>query len=162
MNSVQQLANTKDLNLSVEDYNTALNNAYSTHYPPQTRWVNHRPRATWFNQDLRVARREKGRLERMFRKSHLNVHRQLFMEACSRYNRMLDSVKLDYFKAKDQVGNHRLFKTVHRLFTSGLPVLPNIYDSLDSLAENFKTFMYRGIGTSGISYREFLKIMLYL
>ena len=135
MNSVQQLANTKDLNLSVEDYNTALNNAYSTHYPPQTRWVNHRPRATWFNQDLRVARREKGRLERMLRKSHLTVHRQLFMEACSRYNRMLDSVKLGYFKAKiDQVGNHRLFKTVHRLFTSGSPVLQDIYDSLESLA----------------------------
>ena len=135
MNSVQQLANTKDLNLSVEDYNTALNNAYSTHYPPQTRWVNHRPRATWFNQDLRVARREKGRLERMLRKSHFTVHRQLFMEACSRYNRMLDSVKLGYFKAQiDQVGNHRLFKTVHRLFTSGSPVLQNIYDSLESLA----------------------------
>ena len=135
LNSVQQLANKKDLNLSVEDYNTALNNAYSTHYPPQTRWVNHRPRATWFNQDLRVARREKGRLERMLRKSHLTVHRQLFMEACSRYNRMLDSVKLGYFKAKiDQVGNYRLFKTVHRLFTSGSPVLQNIYDSLESLA----------------------------
>jgi len=36
--------------------------------------------------------REKRRLERIFRKSHPTVHRQLFMEACSRYNSMLDSV----------------------------------------------------------------------
>ena len=51
-----------------------------------------------------VAKSEKRRLERMFRNSHLTVHRQLFM---------LDSVKSDYFKAKiDQVGNHRLFKTI--------------------------------------------------
>ena len=51
-----------------------------------------------------VAKSKKRRLERMFRNSHLTVHRQLFM---------LDSVKSDYFKAKiDQVGNHRLFKTI--------------------------------------------------
>ena len=108
LNSVQQLANTKDLNVPVEDYNTALNNVYSTRYPLQTRWVNHRPRAAWFNQDLRVAKREKRRLERMFRKTHLIVHRQLFMEACARYNRILDSVKSDYFRAKiDQAVNER-------------------------------------------------------
>ena len=40
---------------------------------------------------------------------------------------MLDSVKSDYFKAKiDQAGNHKLFKTVDRLFTSGSPILPTI------------------------------------
>ena len=59
LNSVQQLANTKDLNVSFENCNTALNNVYSTHYPLQTRWVNHSLRAAWFNQDLRVAKSEK-------------------------------------------------------------------------------------------------------
>ena len=59
------------------------------------------------------------------------------MEACSRYNRMLDSVKSDYFKAKiDQAGNRRLFKPVDWLFTLGSPGLPTIYDSLDSLSKN--------------------------
>ena len=63
------------------------------------------------------------------------------MEGCSRYNRMLDSVKSDYFKAKiDQAGNHKLFKTVERLFTSGSPVLPTINDSLESSPENFNDF----------------------
>ena len=59
LNAVQQLANTKDLNVSFENCNTALNNVYSTHYPLQTRWVNHSTRAAWFNQDLRVAKSEK-------------------------------------------------------------------------------------------------------
>ena len=113
------------------------------HY--NSRWANHTPSAAaLFNQDLRVAKREKRRLERMFRKSHLTVHRQLFMEACSRYNRMIDSVKSDYFRAKiDQAGNHRLFKPVDWLFTLGSPVLPTIYDSLNS--------MYKGFGTWGMS-----------
>ena len=77
------------------------------HY--NSRWANHTPRAAaLFNQDLRVAKREKRRLERMFRKSHLSVHRQLFMKACSRYNRILDSVRSDYVRAKiDQAGKHR-------------------------------------------------------
>ena len=59
---------------------------------------------------------------------------------------MLDSVKSDYFKAKiDKAGNHRLFKTVNRLFTSGLPVLPTIYNPLDSLSENFNDFYVQRI-----------------
>ena len=63
------------------------------------------------------------------------------MEPCSRYNRMLDSVKSDYFKAKiHQAGNHKLFKTVEQLFTSGSPVLPTINDSLESSPENFNDF----------------------
>ena len=67
---------------------------------------------------------------------------------------MLDSVESDYFKAKiDQAGNHRLFKTVDRPFTSGSLVLPTIYDSLDSWAKNFNDFYVQRI-------REFLKIML--
>ena len=94
LNSVQQLANTKDLHVSVEDYNTALN-IQRLFY-------------SLFTIDREclglVAKREKRHPERMFRKSHLTVHRQFFM---------LDSVKSDYFKAKiDQVGNQRLFKTI--------------------------------------------------
>ena len=90
--------------------------------------------------------REKRRLERIFRKSHLTVHRQLFIKACSRYNSMLDSVKWDYFKAKiDKAGNHRLFKTVDRQFTSGSPVLPTIYNSLDSLSANLNDFYVQRI-----------------
>ena len=55
--------------------------------------------------------RETRRLERIFMKSHPTIHGLLFMEACSRYNSMLDSVKTDYFKAKiDKAGNQRLFK----------------------------------------------------
>ena len=59
------------------------------------------------------------------------------MEPCS---------KSDYFKAKiDKAGNHRLFKTVDRLFTSGLPDLPTIYNSLDSLSENLNDFYVQRI-----------------
>ena len=118
-NSVQQLANTKDLHVSVEDYNTALNIQrlfYSLSIIDRERLG-------------LVAKREKRRQERMFRKSHLTVHRQLFM---------LDSVKSDYFKAKiDQVGSHRLFKTIIDCSLQDHSVLPTIYDSLDSLSENF-------------------------
>ena len=65
---------------------------------------------------------------------------------------MLDSVKLDYFKAKiDQVGNKRLFKTIIDCSPQDHSVLPTIYDSLDSLSEILMTLMYKGFGTSGMS-----------
>ena len=133
LNSVQQLANTKDLHVSVEDYNTALNIQrlfYSLSTIDRERLG-------------LVAKRDKRRLERMFRKSHLTIHRQLFM---------LDSVKSDYFKAKiGQVGNHRLFKTIIDCSPQDHPILPTIYDSLDSLSEILMTLMYKGFGTSRMS-----------
>ena len=65
---------------------------------------------------------------------------------------MLDSVKSDYFKAKiDQVGNHRLFKTIIDCLPQDHSVLPTIYDSLDSLSEILMTLMYKGFGTSEMS-----------
>ena len=59
----------KDLHVSVEDYNTALNIQrlfYSLSTIDRERLG-------------LVAKREKRRLDKMFRKSHLTVHRQLFM-----------------------------------------------------------------------------------
>ena len=66
----------------------------------------------------------------------------LFMEACS---------KSEYVKAKiDKAGNHRLFKTVNRLFTSG-----QFYQLSKILwipcLKIWMTFMYKGFGTSGVS-----------
>ena len=127
----------KDLHVSVEDYNTALNIQrlfYSLSTIDQERLG-------------LVAKREKRRLDKMFRKSHLTVHRQLFM-----LDSALDSVKSDYFKAKiDQVttGYLKLLSTVHLRIT-GFTMQPSMILWIPCLKISI-TLMYLGFGTSGVS-----------
>ena len=45
-----------------------------------------RPHAPWFNNNVRLARRELRRHERRWKSSKLEVHRQIFKEQCSQPN----------------------------------------------------------------------------
>ena len=75
--------------ISVDTYNATLGEVYNAHFPLQTRWVTHRPRSIWYTSALRAMKREKRQAERKFRKSRLEVHKQLFEESCATYNSLL-------------------------------------------------------------------------
>ena len=80
-----------DIDEMVDIYNSTLKDIYDKLAPVQTRVVNHRPWAPWYNEDLREAKREKRRAERKFRKTKLTVNKQMYIEACERYNRLLEN-----------------------------------------------------------------------
>ncbi|XP_068684790.1 inner centromere protein-like [Montipora foliosa] len=52
----------------MDTYNSSLKAIYNVVAPVQTRRVNHRPWAPWYNNELRTAKQEKRRLERKYRK----------------------------------------------------------------------------------------------
>ena len=68
----------QDLNSLVVHYNTSLKYVYDTHLPLKTRWVTQRHGASWYTDELREAKRNKRRFERIYRKSRLEIHQQLF------------------------------------------------------------------------------------
>jgi len=145
---------THDHNLSAENYNKTLSDIYNDHFPLQTRWITHRPRTVWYNQDLKVAKREKRQAERKYRKSGLAVHKQLFEESCATYNNLLEFSKCSYYKDKIENANTRqLFKIVDGFFTPRSPVLPT-HDSSTQLVEDNDFFIQRIICLIGTSYRE--------
>ena len=66
----------------VNQYNSVLSKLLDTHAPVVQRSVSIRPNCPWYSDDLRGAKRNKRRLERKFRKSKLEIDRQIYLDAC--------------------------------------------------------------------------------
>ena len=131
---------TVDLTTLVSKYNTTLGKIFDDLAPMKSRWITHRPHAPWYNDDLRLAKRIKRRAERMFRKSGLEVHKQIFEEACNKYQKQLEFYKSSFYKSKiEQAGRNKLFRMVDKLFQPGSSALPS-HTSLEVLVEDFNDF----------------------
>ena len=130
-----------DLTALVIQYNTELEKIYNDLAPRKSRWITHRPHAPWYNDVLRLAKRIKRRAERMFRKTGLEVHRGIFVEACKNYQKQLEFHKSSYYKTRiKQAGRNKLFQIIDNLFQPGSSALPS-YSSLESLVEDFNDFL---------------------
>ena len=113
-----------DQDISVDTYNASLAKVYNAHFPLQTRWVTHRPCCAWYTSDLRAMKREKRQAERKFRKSRLEVHKQLFEASCVTYNSLLESTKCSYYTQKIESSNTKqLFRMIDGFFTARSPVM---------------------------------------
>ena len=55
---------------------------------------------TWYTDDLRVEKRTKRQRERSWRKSRLEVNRQLYADQCKRVNALLTKTKCAYYSSK--------------------------------------------------------------
>lgn len=76
----------------------------------------------------------------MFRKTGLEVHKQIFAEACNKYKKELEFRKSYYHKSKiKRAGRNKLFRMVDKLFQPGSSALPS-YTSLKVLVEDFNEF----------------------
>ena len=76
----------------------------------------------------------------MFRKTGLEVHRGIFVEAFNNYKKQLEFHKSSYYKTRiKQSWRNKLFQIIDNLFQPGSTALPS-YSSLESLVENFNDF----------------------
>ena len=106
----------------------------------ESRWITHRPHAPWYNDDLRLAKRIKRTAERMLRKAGLEVHKEIFAEACNQCQKQLEFHKSSYYKSKiEQVERNKLFRMVDKPFQPRSSALPS-YTSLKVLVEDFNEF----------------------
>ena len=78
---------------TVDGYNVNVRKMITKHAPKRTKTVTRRPHSfRWYGNQLRNAEREKRRCERKFGKTKLEVHRQIFHDACRKtYNMLADS-----------------------------------------------------------------------
>ena len=117
---------TVNLTILVIKYNTALEKICNDLAPMKSRWITHRPHAPWYNNDLCLNKRIKWRVEHMFRKTGLEVNKQIFAEACNKYQRQLEFHKSSYYKSKiERAGKNKLFRMSTNCFNlAAQPFLP--------------------------------------
>ena len=83
--------------LLVDMYDNTLTCLVDKHAPVKERSVRLRQDTAWYNEDLRNEKRVKRQKERAWRKSKLEVHRQIYVDQCERVNNLLTKTKAVYY-----------------------------------------------------------------
>ena len=67
----------------------------------------------------------KQKMERRFRKSKLTVDKELFADACEKYNSLLETDKTTFYGMKiEQIDSKKLFYNIDAMFTHKSSPLP--------------------------------------
>ena len=87
----------------------------------------------------------KRKMERRFRKSKLTVDKELFVDACERYNSLLETTKTTFYRMKiEQIDSKKLFHSIDAMFMHKSSPLP-AKESVDVLVESFNDFFIQKI-----------------
>ena len=141
--SIQLQPNT-DVSRKLDVINRALRDTFDNHAPARVKLVQSRQPAPWINKSITNARSDRMKAERIWRKSKLEVHRQIYRELRTTVVRLVENAKRDYYSdlIDNSKGNQKqLFNIVERLI--GQPRrsvhLPK-YDNPSELANRFADF----------------------
>ena len=151
---IQSSTLTRPLPSNVDDavrlYNNVLQELLDKHAPLKTQTIAQRPQQPWMNEDIREAKKERRRWEKLWRKTRLTVHRQAYKEHCDEVKSLVKRAKADYFTQviEDcQNDQGKLFKIVDKLLgRERVCALPE-YSVSALLAERFNDFFVTKIST---------------
>ncbi|XP_072037652.1 uncharacterized protein [Amphiura filiformis] len=112
----------------VDSYNDGLRQVLDRHAPLQTRSVRDRPSAPWLTAEVRDARRSRRRAERLWRKTKLTVHKEMYINMRNEATQHVIAAKRQFYTAKidsDTFSTKQLFSVSNQLLgksrTSALP-----------------------------------------
>ena len=103
------------------------------------------PWAPWYCDELRQAKQMKRKMERRFRKSKLTVDKKLVVDACKRYNSLLETTKTTFYRMKiEQIDSKKLFHSIDAMFMHKSSPL-TAKESVNVLVESFNDFFTQKI-----------------
>ena len=137
-----------DFDLVVENFHHSLKDAFDKHIPAHTKSVSLRRKVPWFTDDVRDAKRQMRRRERLWHKYKSDELWTAFRVARSHYKKMLYSAKRDVISSKVMdcgKDTQKLYALVNNLLgTRKENSLPST-DSPEELAENFANFFFEKV-----------------
>jgi exonuclease III len=135
------------LDEQVQRYNEVLTTILDQIAPTKTRTIRIRPRAEWYNEEIRAAKQERRKAERKWRKSKQTTDRNAFLTHRQKVNDLLATTRKNFYRnivlsCKDQ---KQLFKVLNKLLgrLQAVPLPPGIH--MTELAEMFGQFFIKKI-----------------
>ena len=129
-----------DCDLMFDYYTSGVREVIDVYAPSETKSKPVKPRMPWFDESTSVARRERRRTERKWRKTRLDSDRRLFIKANNHVCDVVQSAKEDYFKEKLSTSTVKdVFATIQFLLNRKTNHLP-IHDSAQLLSSQFSSF----------------------
>ena len=132
-----------DVNLVVDNYNTVLSSLLDSHAPLKTDYVTSRILQPWMSKEILSVKREKRKSERIWRKTKLTVHLEIFRALCLKLKTLIYDAKEKCYKKQisDCGGDQtQLFGIVNSILGRGRQIVfPQHMDSftLASLFNNY-------------------------
>ena len=141
----EKLSETENLNAMVDLFSDCLRNLINKHAPIQTRRTIDRSSSPWFTPELACMKQTKRRLERVWKKSCLEVDHVAYRRYCVFFNRHLHQARirhsrLEISESKNDKG--KLFKVCHSLIGNSRHKKPNLQNCQNDVetANAFSSF----------------------
>lgn len=127
----------------INTLNSELGVILDKHAPIINKKVILRPNAPWYTNDIRVEKRHRRKLERIYRKTGLMIHKQSYDQQCVSVNKMCLKASEEYYlsKIRECNGDPRKIKHImaHLLGNKKTPIFPSA-PSDQILANDFINF----------------------
>jgi hypothetical protein len=128
-------------------YIIAAKETLNKHAPEITRKVTPHTSKPWYNTDIHEARRLRRRYERMWYKTRLEVHHQMYTSQGARVVELIKQAKVTYYKDKLQSASPKdAFRYIHQLKDSQGKKLP-CHQNAQDLADRFACFFTEKVAT---------------
>ena len=145
-----------DLSGLIDQYNETLRTILEKHAPLKSKTVTLRPSNPWYNENITEAKKKRKRLERRWRKTRLQIDRDLFKAQRDLANSLINKAKSSYYKDKivNCTNSKELFDIVESLLhQKGKPKLPTHLSNQD-LANTFNTYFITKIDNIRSSFNH--------
>ena len=127
-------------------YNSVLSSVLDKHAPLKTIQVTVRKESPWYTSDIKSLKRECRKIERKWRRTKLEIHKQLYSKALKTVTEAITAAKRHYYLSEiNSTDNSDLFKLSNKIMhkQKGAP-LPQ-YNSALELATRFNKFFVEKI-----------------
>ena len=137
-----------DVDHLVDLYDNTLRDIVDQHAPLRTKEMPSRPMLPWYNKNIQAAKRHRRYCERLWIRTSLCVHFEMFKVSKILVKNTLASAKSEYYnrKIKASKGNQRtVFSVVNKVLHKSQTVLPNNINSDKDMAHCFNNFFCQKI-----------------
>ena len=148
-NSLKELVSSKPDNVNsdllFEFYTSGTKELIDVYAPSESKTKLVKPRMPWLNESTLLARQERRRMERKWRKTRLDSDRRLFIKANAHVCDVIQSAKEEYFKEKLRTSTVKdVFAIIQFLLNRKTDHLPTHF-SAQLLSSQFSSFFVEKI-----------------
>ena len=120
-------------------YNT-LRETLDIHAPAKTVTLRRANPSPWYNEDVDEARHKRHQMQHIWRRTELEIHRQLYTEALNAVTASITKAKIEYFQEKlESADSKSMFRSIKSLSGQQNDIFPE-FDNPQNGCEKFSDF----------------------